>query len=237
MIGAESALSRPLAEADLDRLEALLASPNLVDHAMRPDVLQGLFAAIVSSPVMILPSQWHRCAFGDAPAWESAAQFKEVIELAMRLHNEVAVLLLEGHGIEPILYPTGPEPDAPLDYAAWCAGYITGMELSEPPWTEFADDDAELATMLTPFFALALEDEEPDPDDPGPFDELSATERTELAEISRERLPEAVQDLYDYFIDRRQKLEPVRRAAAKVGRNDPCPCGSGKKYKLCCGAG
>jgi preprotein translocase subunit SecA len=28
---------------------------------------------------------------------------------------------------------------------------------------------------------------------------------------------------------------PVRRAEAKVGRNDPCPCGSGKKYKKCCG--
>ena len=28
---------------------------------------------------------------------------------------------------------------------------------------------------------------------------------------------------------------PVRRAAPKVGRNDPCPCGSGKKYKNCCG--
>ena len=28
---------------------------------------------------------------------------------------------------------------------------------------------------------------------------------------------------------------PVRRGSAKVGRNDPCPCGSGKKYKKCCG--
>lgn len=27
----------------------------------------------------------------------------------------------------------------------------------------------------------------------------------------------------------------VRRAAPKIGRNDPCPCGSGKKYKHCCG--
>ncbi len=32
------------------------------------------------------------------------------------------------------------------------------------------------------------------------------------------------------------KKEPVRRSASKVGRNDPCPCGSGKKYKKCCGA-
>jgi preprotein translocase subunit SecA len=29
--------------------------------------------------------------------------------------------------------------------------------------------------------------------------------------------------------------EPVRRAQKKVGRNQPCPCGSGKKYKKCCG--
>ncbi|MBI2894256.1 MAG: SEC-C domain-containing protein, partial [Deltaproteobacteria bacterium] len=34
-----------------------------------------------------------------------------------------------------------------------------------------------------------------------------------------------------------QKVETVRREAPKVGRNDPCPCGSGKKYKKCHGAG
>ena len=31
------------------------------------------------------------------------------------------------------------------------------------------------------------------------------------------------------------KKQPVKRDSAKVGRNDPCPCGSGKKYKQCCG--
>ena len=30
--------------------------------------------------------------------------------------------------------------------------------------------------------------------------------------------------------------EPVRRQGPKVGRNEPCPCGSGKKYKRCCGS-
>jgi SEC-C motif-containing protein len=33
-----------------------------------------------------------------------------------------------------------------------------------------------------------------------------------------------------------QNQQPLRRAEPKVGRNDPCPCGSGKKYKKCCGA-
>jgi preprotein translocase subunit SecA len=31
-----------------------------------------------------------------------------------------------------------------------------------------------------------------------------------------------------------KKAEPIRNRQAKVGRNDPCPCGSGKKYKNCC---
>ncbi len=33
-----------------------------------------------------------------------------------------------------------------------------------------------------------------------------------------------------------QPVQQVVRSGAKVGRNDPCPCGSGKKYKKCCGA-
>jgi preprotein translocase subunit SecA len=35
--------------------------------------------------------------------------------------------------------------------------------------------------------------------------------------------------------ERENRQETVRRGKPKVGRNDPCPCGSGKKYKNCCG--
>jgi uncharacterized protein len=51
---------------------------------------------------------------------------------------------------------------------------------------------------------------------------------------------DGVQDVYDFFRDARERaLAPatVRREGAKVGRNDPCPCGSGKKFKNCHGAG
>ena len=44
------------------------------------------------------------------------------------------------------------------------------------------------------------------------------------------QLPEGVQ-----VPEREKKPETVRRDAPKIGRNDPCPCGSGKKYKNCCG--
>ncbi|PYJ11682.1 MAG: hypothetical protein DMF06_01870, partial [Verrucomicrobia bacterium] len=35
--------------------------------------------------------------------------------------------------------------------------------------------------------------------------------------------------------DLKLDLAPVRRDTPKVGRNEPCPCGSGKKFKNCCG--
>jgi SEC-C motif domain protein len=40
-----------------------------------------------------------------------------------------------------------------------------------------------------------------------------------------------------YFSQSRMVQAPVQRATPKVGRNEPCPCGSGKKHKKCHGAG
>ena len=41
--------------------------------------------------------------------------------------------------------------------------------------------------------------------------------------------------LFILLTDGSDKKRPVKKGE-KVGRNDPCPCGSGKKYKKCCGA-
>jgi SEC-C motif-containing protein len=54
----------------------------------------------------------------------------------------------------------------------------------------------------------------------------------QLHEISRF---EKVDGSWRYVEGEMPKPETVRNTA-KVGRNDPCPCGSGKKYKKCCGA-
>lgn len=42
-------------------------------------------------------------------------------------------------------------------------------------------------------------------------------------------------EVHENYPDEEQKQVPVRRENEKIGRNDPCPCGSGKKYKNCCG--
>ena len=56
----------------------------------------------------------------------------------------------------------------------------------------------------------------------------------ELDELARQREQEMVMSRGDSGGEER-KPKPVRRQADKIGRNAPCPCGSGKKYKKCCG--
>ena len=48
------------------------------------------------------------------------------------------------------------------------------------------------------------------------------------------RVTDVIEEYEERALEQEERHTPVR-AAPKVGRNDPCPCGSGKKYKKCCG--
>ena len=53
------------------------------------------------------------------------------------------------------------------------------------------------------------------------------------------QIPEAVVAMYEYWLPYRRAVyerEVAKSLQVKVGRNEPCPCGSGKKFKRCCGA-
>ena len=52
----------------------------------------------------------------------------------------------------------------------------------------------------------------------------------------RQRQMPQQQETYANQPDEEIPREPYRREGKKIGRNEPCPCGSGKKYKKCCGA-
>ncbi|MFN3406356.1 MAG: SEC-C metal-binding domain-containing protein, partial [Caldimicrobium sp.] len=56
----------------------------------------------------------------------------------------------------------------------------------------------------------------------------------EEGEIDEEKLQYKREDLFEDKSTAGEKPQPIR--AQKIGRNDPCPCGSGKKYKKCCGS-
>lgn len=54
-------------------------------------------------------------------------------------------------------------------------------------------------------------------------------------ERARRNLPKEVVDEEQELIENTPKVDPIQADAAP-GRNDPCPCGSGRKYKKCCGS-
>ncbi len=58
---------------------------------------------------------------------------------------------------------------------------------------------------------------------------------SEPDKINDLRQPKEQNLVYSSGDDAPQKKKPVKRATQKIGRNAPCPCGSGKKYKKCCG--
>lgn len=101
-----------------------------------------------------------------------------------------------------------PEAEKPAREAVdFCRGYVRGAQLHE---TWLRDEVA--ARQLLPFEALAKDE----------VDGITTTHR--------ERLGSHVAALHAYWQAKRR----VVHATPKVGRNDPCPCGSGKKHKKCC---
>lgn len=80
-----------------------------------------------------------------------------------------------------------------------------------------------------------------DPEDAGESAQWLRELKTEAdADVPLTSLDEAITDLLDCVLDIAditRPRRPLERAAPKVGRNDPCPCGSGRKFKLCHGRG
>jgi uncharacterized protein len=118
----------------------------------------------------------------------------------------------------------------------WAIGFLRGMDLRKADWADLLDDEEHGGSVI-PILALAHEH---DPDAKmrpyaGP---ISADQRDKLIVGAAA----GVAKIYRYFQAKRLVHERMlgsaptfRRTVPKTGRNDPCPCGSGKKFKHCCG--
>lgn len=222
---------KALTDSDLDRLEELLDSPVFKGEAMRLDEIQAMLCAVVSAPEPVLPSVWLPEVLGEDPEYESESQAMEVVELLMRLNNDIAGALQQDETVAPILYPLD-EEGQDYDYASWADAYVYGCGLGAD-WFKLAGKHAEdLSELLEPLFLLngmMKEDVEKSGEK-----WLTPKEEARLMEEMQENLPEIVQAIYNFWRAKGSSTT-IRREEEKVGRNDPCPCGSGKKFKHCCG--
>ncbi len=218
-----------LSPADLDRLEELLESEVFTEGAMRLDEAQALLCAVISGPVAVPAEDWLAEILG--AGGEGGGEREEVETLLRRYHAELAAGLANDESVAAILYPVD-ESGEEDDYAAWADAYVYGCGLAGD-WFElsgkYADD---LAELLEPLFLLNGTLRE-DVEASGERWFSPAEEARVVGEV-KEGLPDIIQALYDFWRSK-EGIGTVRRDEPKVGRNDPCPCGSGRKFKQCCG--
>jgi len=119
-----------------------------------------------------------------------------------------------------------------IDAEMWAAGFMDGVALCSADWQPLFDDPRG-QEWLNPIRLLGAEDlsdaEMALVETPAQRDELAKHIQVSLSSIYRFWLPhrQAMHEL--------QQAKTVTRTHPKVGRNDPCTCGSGKKFKKCCG--
>ncbi len=222
-----------LNDAELDRLGDFLKSCK-GGKAMNVEQLDGFFAALIAGPETVMPSEYNREVFGgemsDVCEFSSLEEANQILGLMMRHWNTIAGTLFKGEVYVPFLLE---DEDGVAHGNDWARGFMRGMRISHDGWAELVDDD-EHGGWLIPMMMLYHEHDEdpkmrPEPIPPEKREDIIA------------HMAAGLVGAYRYFRGHRKAYAgsafaaESRRTTYKVGRNDPCPCGSGKKYKKCCG--
>ena len=224
----------PLTDDELDRLADFLLSRvgDDVDTRGKDEgvltisELDGLFTAVVSGPVMIPPSKWLPAVWGDfEPTLVIDQEIQQVLSLMMRHMNSVATTLMERPAeFEPIFMERQVKGAAPLVVDDWCDGYGRGIELAPECWKAGGE---EVAILLMPILAFTAAMD-------WPAHKFTGEEFNNIQSV----ITPHVRAIHAYWLARREQTHSapstVRNPSLRTGRNDPCPCGSGKKFKKCC---
>jgi len=161
----------------------------------------------------------------------------------LRRYKVLNRMLAEFGGFDPWIpraeAPDGPAADGPGEpgpaasaLLSWAAGFDSAARLF--PGLDELDDVAVEAALDVIYRHLPEEDA---PADGGLDAGVGAVRGIADLDAAVGELVEAVAELYDRTTPLRYRVEAQRRDTPKVGRNDPCPCGSGRKFKHCHGAG
>jgi uncharacterized protein len=224
--------NEPLTESEFDHLGRFLKNWK-GGKAMNIEELDGFFAALIAGPEIVPPSEYMLEVFGsetpETHQFESLEKANEILGLMMRHWNDIAGTLSKGKVYLPLLQLDENGEEHGND---WARGFIRGTRMRHDGWVELLANDDHGGCMI-PMMMLYHEHD----DDPSMRPKPIGPEQREKVISS---MAAGLVEAYLYFRQdgqphvRTRRPEP-RHANVKIGRNDPCPCGSGKKYKRCCG--
>ncbi len=221
-------LDEAIADDDnLAMLDAFLVDRADEDGLMLCD-LDGFLTAVAIGPELILPSEWVPLIWGaDPPAFESATEAEQILGAVMERYNAILLSLArDPPTYEPILRA---DNDEQLIAKEWAGGFLMGLALRRDAWELMAESDN--AMTLMPILALG---------DETALAQIiaDAEDRDLLRSACAEELDQtavAIDRFWKSWRSPRSDLPRSGGGRTKIGRNQICPCGSGRKFKHCCG--
>ncbi|MDP3226821.1 MAG: UPF0149 family protein [Acidovorax sp.] len=251
---AEPALLRKLAQGkqslppfDIDQMMVPLSAEELlelhqflldldVEESMTMDMLDGFLHALAIGPETVMPGQWLPKVWGPGsggmPPTDDVEQANHLLGLVMRYFNGIIF------GFEqrpPVVEPcwSTVQYDAPgkfEDAEMWAFGFSEGVKLSQAAWQPLLTDP-QSARWYRPIGLLSDDDFSPD--------QAALTRTPEQRQALAREIKNGLLQIHAFWLPLRHAVaerQQAQRISTKVGRNEPCPCGSGKKFKKCCGA-
>ncbi len=232
-----------LSDAEFDRLADALADAPAPTEPLDAVSLDGYLCGVLVQPRLLALAEWLPWAL-DAegrdtdPAWRASVE-----PLVLRRHAALNRAMVEDGAFAPLLLGFDAEhPPAVSEYeplavlppvsqvlAPWVAGFAQAE--ARFGGLQALDDDEVRAALARVWQHLP-------PAEPGsaPMPAVVGGDPMAGLEAAVDAVVDTVVELSDRTHDARYHVETVRRADPKVGRNDPCPCGSGRKFKRCHGS-
>ena len=227
----ETSNPHELSDEEFDALEEILTSDAVPDDCMNLEMLDGYLAAVVISPRPLEPADWMPAvwsAHGDV-SFASGSGMQHAIRLVLRYYNELVTTVGAPEGWEPFCYAGSGADDLAVG-EEWIEGFLQGLELWPTDWAEkVPQHDAEAVTETLQAVI-------------GPWETADDAVSDNIRLVWLSEAGEAVIDIRSRWFDldlpqpEPVQTDPQSVTAGGAGRNEACPCGSGKKFKKCCGA-
>ncbi len=235
--GALAAADVDLSQDEIGELDALLAAiPEPLDP-LDAVMLDGFLCGVIVQPQLVDVDEWLPYVFdAGGHRWgeaEPGPEQRRARALVLRRHAAINRSLAERGDFDPLLLEPSQDNAEEQERAAadpvgamlspWVAGFEQAVRLL-PALVDL--DDSQVRGALARVLAFA------------PVDEEASTGKAKTGttlEQAIETIVAGVAELYELTLAQRYRVASVRHAQPKVGRNDPCPCGSGKKFKHCHG--
>jgi uncharacterized protein len=236
-------MKQDLTDAELDQLADLLQATPEPLTPLDVLMLDGYLAGVLVQPRVVAPDEWLPPVFDferrPLPDRTDAAWLVRCATLIQRRRDALNASISEDGFFDPVIVDVDQLAPAseyetvtsPVSRALlpWAAGFQWAQECF--PDLEDGADDAVGAVLARIYRHLPPQDD---------------AERELVATLDREHpladldaglddIVAATVELWDLTSKQRFAVATLRRETPKVGRNDPCPCGSGKKFKACHG--